>query len=165
MVKVLTMETYIPPKLRLPKLRRHPEFRGQSVDTGEWMFGSLLDHTLPDGCCDFCAAIGVPYQDGIGIRLKPIPVKVETVGEFVGFYYGFKVFEDDIIHLKGKEYDEDWGVVTWHENGYYYLDDTFGKHKKDCVKPIGDFFDAICDRTKITVSGNIHDRSELWKGK
>lgn len=92
------METNI-----LPKLRRHPEFRGQSVDTGEWVYGSLLDHTLPDGSFDYYAAIGVPYQDEISIRLKPIPVKVETVGEFVGFYYGFKVFEDDIIHLKGTQ--------------------------------------------------------------
>ena len=168
MVKILTMEKYIPPKLILPKLRRHPEFRGQSVDTGEWVFGSLLDHTLPDGCCDFYAAIGVPYQDGIGVRLKPIPVKVETVGEFVGFYYGFKVFEDDIIHLKGKEYDKDFWVVRWHENGYFYIDNTFGEFPKDCVKPVGDFFDSISTDfkgTQITVSGNIHDRPELWKGK
>lgn len=90
-----------------------------------------------------------------------------TVGELVGFFYGFEVFEGDIIHLKGKEYDKDFGVVRWHENGYFYIDDSFGEFPKDYVKPVGDFFDSISTDfkgTQITVSGNIHDRPELWKG-
>lgn len=131
--------------------------------TTEWRYGNyqhVRETTLGNG--DIC-----PERHIISDEAGLWDVDPATVGEFVGFYYGFKVFEDDIIHLKGKEYDKDFGVVRWHENGYFYIDDSFGEFPKDCVKPVGDFFDSISTDfkgTQITVSGNIHDRPELWKG-
>lgn len=92
-------------------------------------------------------------------------VDPNTLGVFVCSYKTIPIWEGDIIHLKGKEYEEDCGIVTWHENGYFYIDNTFGKRKKDYARPIGDFFDAICDRTEITVNGNIHERPEIREQK
>ena len=130
--------------------------------TTEWRYGNyqhVRETTLGNG--DIC-----PERHIISDEAGLWDVDPATVGECVGFY-GFKVFEGDIIHLKGKEYDKDFGVVRWHENGYFYIDDSFGEFPKDCVKPVGDFFDSISTDFKgtlITVSGNIHDRPELWKG-
>lgn len=127
------------------------KFRGKT-NGNEWVYGYYV-YTYPNEHKIF-------GKDRTSIEVMP-----DSVGQFTGLLDkdGNEIFEGDIIHLKGKEYEEDWGIVTWHENGYYYLDDTFGKRKKDCVKPIGDFFDAICDRTQITVNGNIHDNPKLKK--
>ena len=137
--------------------RKH-EYRGRAINRkNTWFVGDLRQK---DG-----ETWIFPFDEPPAIDKHK--VEPSTVGEFVGFFNGFKVFEGDIIHLKGKEYDKDFGVVRWHENGYFYIDDSFGEFPKDCVKPVGDFFDSISTDfkgTQITVSGNIHDRPELWKG-
>lgn len=137
--------------------RKH-EYRGRAINReNTWFVGDLRQKTGKTWI--------FPFDEPPGIDKHK--VEPSTVGELVGFYYGFKVFEGDIIHLKGKEYDKDFGVVRWHENGYFYIDDSFGEFPKDCVKPVGDFLDSISTNfkgTQITVNGNIHDRPELWKG-
>lgn len=96
-------------------------------------------------------------------------VKHETVGQFTGLHddNDSEIYEGDIIHIAGRGFKEyDFGVVTWHKNGYFFVDDSFGKYEKSNVNPIGDFF----DRSKhdfngivITVNGNIHDNPEILK--
>lgn len=159
------METNILPKLRLPQLRRHPEFRGQSVATGEWVFGSLLDHTLPDGCCDFCAAIGVPYQDGIGIRLKPIPVKVETVGECTAAKdrNGNYVYEDDAL----KQEDADGVYVVFYNEKYtrWEARHTYGftVELSQLLPPPSAMGQPQPNYLDAEIVGNIHDDPTLGK--
>lgn len=131
------------------------KFRGKTTK-GAWLYGDL-EHLVDDG-----TKMTYIFDDVLSQGGAVLP---ETVGQFTGLKdkNDNEIYEGDIIHLKVKDYEEDWGVVTWHKNGYYYLDDTFGKRKKDCVKPIGDFFEAI-DKTEITVNGNIHDSKELVPG-
>lgn len=168
--------------------RKH-EYRGRTVDDpyfadGVWVYGTLtvdydwatdtttykinISNFLIEQDTDVCETVWAERdKEDLPFDIKEVVVDPATVGERVGFFYGFKVFEGDIIHLKGKEYDKDFGVVRWHENGYFYIDDSFGEFPKDCVKPVGDFFDSISTDFKgtlITVSGNIHDRPELWEG-
>ena len=81
---------------------------------------------------------------------------------------GKEIYEGDIIHAKGNTFDKDFGVVTYHKNGYFYIDDSFGEFPRSCVKPIGDFFNSISRNDffqgmEFYVIGNIHDNKELLK--
>lgn len=93
-------------------------------------------------------------------------VDQNTLGVFVGNYKTIPIWEGDIIHIKTQNVDKDFGVVTWHKNGYFYVDDSFGTYHDERVKPIGDFIDSISYKflgVEITVNGNIHENPELIK--
>lgn len=137
-------------------MNRVIKFRGKSVVKKNWVYGSfvLCTHNAIADICD----IVTDNND-----MTQTPVLSYTVGQFVGLHdeNDREIYEDDIIHIAGHGFKEyDFGVVTWHKNGYFFVDDSFGKYEKSNVNPIGDFF----DRTKhdfngivITVNGNIHD--------
>lgn len=130
------------------------KFRGKD-QADIWHFGDLLHG-------ENAIFIDNTYSEILGL-ISPTKVLTETVGQFTGLHddNDSEIYEDDIIHIAGRGFEEyDFGVVTWHENGYFFVDDSFGKHEKTNVNPIGDFF----DRSKhdfngivITVNGNIHD--------
>lgn len=131
------------------------KFRGKDLFKGKWVFGSLIENEVGD--------LFILTDNG------DHHVVSETVGQFTGLHddNDSEIYEGDIIHIAGRGFEEyDFGVVTWHENGYFFVDDSFGKHEKTNVNPIGDFF----DRSKhdfngivITVNGNIHDNPEILK--
>lgn len=135
------------------------KFRGKTTK-GAWLYGDL-EHCVDDG-----TKMTYIFDDVLSQGGAVLP---ETVGQFTGLHddNDSEIYEDDIIHIAGRGFKEyDFGVVTWHKNGYFFVDDSFGKYEKSNVNPIGDFF----DRSKhdfngivITVNGSIHDNPEILK--
>lgn len=134
------------------------KYRGKSVIDKQWVFGSFV-------LCTHNAIADIYDIVADNNDMTQTTVLSYTVGQFTGLHddNDSEIYEDDIIHIAGRGFEEyDFGVVTWHENGYFFVDDSFGKHEKTNVNPIGDFF----DRSKhdfngivITVNGNIHDNT------
>lgn len=140
------------------------KFRGQS-DIKKWVYGSLVY---------FGERPMIEYvikRDPIDNRVAATAwehVDLNTVGQFTGLTdkNGKEIYEGDIIHVKGNTFDKDFGVVTYHKNGYFYIDDSFGEFPRSCVKPIGDFFNSISRNDffkgmEFYVIGNIYDNPEL----
>ena len=105
-------------------------------------------------------------EGGIDIwsELSCYEVDPNTLGVFIGNYKNIPpIWEGDIIHIKTQKVDKDFGVVSWHKDGYFYVDDSFGKFPKDRCKPIGDFVEDISREfsAEIYVNGNIHERPEV----
>ena len=76
-----------------PKLYR--KFRAVEHKTDKFVYGAYVEYADQDRPDEIIEDNGTVHK-----------VASFTVGEFIGFFYGFKVFEGDIIHLKGKEYDK-----------------------------------------------------------
>ena len=139
------------------------KFRGKDVETGEWIYGDLFQRIgyYPE------IIVSYPNDDG-KIAYKGVTVKPGSVCQFTGLLdkNGKEIYEGDIIHLKWNNYDKDFGIVKWHTDGYFYIDDNFGKFPKDKTNPIGNFFDFIRRDFKgieASISGNIHDNPDLLK--
>lgn len=98
---------------------------------------------------------------------KELPLDPETIGQFTGLLdkNGKEIYEGDILHVKAKNFDKDFGVITWHKDGYFYVDDSFGEFPRDRCKSIGDFMEDISREfcVEIYVNGNIHERPEVIK--
>lgn len=96
-----------------------------------------------------------------------IEVIEETIGQYTGLLdcEGNEIYEGDIIRVKGNTFDKGFGVVMFHKDGYFYIDDSFGKFQRDKCKPIGDFVEDISRNfgVEIYVNGNVHDNTELIK--
>ena len=136
------------------------KFRGKRINrNGEWAYGDL--RILPD------RTLILP-QGSYDAAIDRDAVDESTIGQFTGFLDkdGKEIYEGDIIHLKWNNYDKDFGIVKWHTDGYFYIDDNFGKFPKDKTNPIGNFFDFIRRDFKgieASISGNIHDNPDLLK--
>lgn len=144
------------------KEMRTIKFRGKNSRSNQWETGNLVVYENGE------TRIMYAYRPYATVTSTVIP---ETVGQFTGLTdkNGKKIYEGDIIHVKGNTFDKDFGVVTYHKNGYFYIDDSFGEFPRDCVKPIGDFFNRISrddffQGMNFYVIGNIHDNPELKKG-
>lgn len=143
---------------------REIKFRGKSSIDNVWIFGHLIKvwtsyHILCDN--DMC-------EDGHHIRQdSDIPTWVEenTVGQYTSLKdkNGVEIYEGDV--LKSHFSSEPFGIVTWHDNGYFFIDTSFGEWRSldyHCI-PLGDLMDIQIDmeRVQLEVIGNIHDNPEL----
>lgn len=111
-------------------------FRGQIMDSNEWVYGSLV----------YSPSENQYYiVEHSGDELS-YPVKEETIGQFTGLLdkNGNKIFEDDIVRIDGK-----YCVVVF-DNGCFY--------------PIGAYIARSgfeYDKDDYKIIGNIYDNSEL----
>lgn len=142
-------------------MKREILFRGKRKN-GQWVYGSLVvsENIAP----------AIYYEVGKGLvkQLDWCYVKPDTVGQYTGLKdkNGKKIFEGDIVHLKGDGYDgskvgkDYYRVVTFHE-GSFCLSIEDGIHHT-VHTPIYEH----CDSHSIVnwvVIGNVTDNPELMK--
>jgi uncharacterized phage protein (TIGR01671 family) len=152
------------PKLILEVKQMHEIlFRGQRVDTGEWVFGMLCQYHAGVSAKIAANDFGT-YEQGMAYCVNPA-----TVGQYTGLTdrNGVKIFEGDILRLS-----HDWGDGTtdvWlaivefgNPNGLY----SWGwqlRYLKGCSsfnKDILCWVDMEDTRAWCEVVGNVHDNPE-----
>ena len=131
-------------------------FRGKRVDGGEWCYGV----PLVEGWSKKTYIASYEYSSLTFIQ--QIEIIPETVGQFTGLTdkNGKRIFEGDIIRIKGNEYNEDWkevdynGMVIFKDGGFCAIDGTPDDYSVRRYGLVRGVFD-------IEVIGNIHDNPEL----
>lgn len=142
-------------------MKREILFRGKRKN-GQWVYGSLVvsENIAP----------AIYYEVGKGLvkQLDWCYVTPDTIGQYTGLKdkNGNKIFEGDIVHLKGDGYDgskvgkDYYRVVTFHE-GSFCLSIEDGVHY-----PVHTPIYKYCDSYSIVnwvVIGNVHDNPDLIK--
>ena len=122
------------------------KFRGKSLNTGEWIYGSLLQ--INDDAYIY------PYKTGdlddIDFGCGFIKVSKESVGQFIGLKdkNGVKIFRDDLTKINGAIYQ-----VVYLNGAYRFVDvksGDFWQYARNLA--ISSFGEVI---------GNIHEHSHL----
>lgn len=125
------------------------KFRAQDIASNKWLYGDIRHHEN-----DVCI-----FEQGGN---KGEQVKPETVGQYTGLVdrNGREIYEGDFINYDGSTWR---GVVQWHPNGYFFINDSYGKKYQRCdnYRSLGE----MLDRITLIVVGNIYDKKELLKGE
>lgn len=135
-------------------MKREILFRGKRVNGGEWVYGMTISNgTIKRKAKDIFFEVGVN---------KWVGVHPETLDQYTGLKdkNGKKIFEGDIVHLKGDGFDgkevgvDYYRVVTFHDGTICLsVGDVFHT-------PINDYVHGLDD---WDVVGNITDTPELMK--
>ena len=138
------------------KMNREQLYRGQRTD-GTWVFGSFVESKIswhghkPHKSWIFES----PISNGGWLCLsKKHAVKDSSVGEYTGLLdqNGNKIFEGDILRTAAGF----GGVVTWHSNGYFFINTKTNTDSERSHAPLGE----ILKFASFTVIGNIHDNPD-----
>lgn len=152
-------------------MKRTIKFRGHSIHSNEWVYGSLLKigdnyHILGDNDM---------YEDGHHIRQEsdfPTWVDPKTIGQFTGLYdkNGKEIYDGDIIYSEFPDGSKTNCLIGWNEeNSCFGLMDEYNYRSKLEGYDFQRFDNAIfCNFSKhskkFEVIGNIYDNPELLKG-
>lgn len=141
-------------------------FRGKLEYNGKWIYGDLLQYEDGDVAIfgDKLSSFGCECTE----MSKRDRVNPDTIGQYTGLKDkdGNKIFEGDIVHLKGDGYDgakvgkDYYRVVTFHE-GSFCLSIEDGVHY-----PLHTPIYEHCDSHSIVnwvVVGNVTDNPEIIK--
>ena len=132
------------------------KFRGKCAKgsryAGEWAYGSCVQCEKSD---DVLITAAINDRCSCTYHVDP-----DTVGQYTGLTdkNGREIYEGDFINYDGSTWG---GVVQWHHNGYFFINDSYGKKYPNCVRyrALGDMLDG----RPLVVVGNIHDNPELIK--
>lgn len=136
-------------------------FRGKCVDSGEWVYGNLIEDKWGDDNGNTIYAI---LQDrvapGIVELWTPVRVIPETVGQYTGLTdkNGKKIFEGDICGCFCNT--QIFEVKYCKERCGYFLDDCV--RSGDC-EPAPECLGNL--RNTMEVIGTIYDNPELLEAK
>lgn len=126
---------------------RDIEFRGKRTDNGEWVYGV----PTKDGRGEMVMVGNIFECEEYNCRgANCLYVDENTVGQYTGLKdkNGTKIFEGDIVLLKGDE--EPYQVV--------FDESCFQVYSDSVCYVMDNFYDY-----EIEVVGNIYDNSELWR--
>lgn len=127
-------------------MAREHLFRGQRIDTGEWVYGSLID--APES--KFILTEATESKDKV--HFVYFKVISESIGQFTSRpdKNSIKIFEGDVGYLEGSE---SLMVVEWSEQGCYKIQSP--KNKMHGL--------LFCDfeSSEFEIIGNIHENMEV----
>mgnify|MGYP001767760876 CR=1 FL=1 len=136
-------------------MKREILFRGKRVDTGEWVYGLLIESK--NGECHILVKNYNPIKkQGSGhwyIDAPCFQVHPDTVCQFTGLLdkNGNKIFEGDKLRLENLWSNTEWETFVRFDNGTMVVD------IEECdynMTSIG----FIDEETEIEITGNIHDK-------
>lgn len=170
-------------------MNRPIKFRGKSVNSGEWFFGSLV--SLPDSQTVHIIPCGTCKGDDVICNF--VEVDPSTIGQFTGLKADDdkELYEGDIVEIcrfdhNGKDhhyrayvdfYMGEFVLCVTHRTYYQWknneLHKTVSKYKENEAAPcwsLSEMYIGCCypDGTigsceDITIVGNIHDNPDLNK--
>lgn len=126
-------------------MRREIFFRGKRIDTGEWVYGSLIQ--WKDGVTTI---ITETKEDHSEFSVNP-----DTVGQYTGLKdrNGKEIYEGDLLLSVGMV----WEVVYDENLASFFLCTEYGRGSTPLGEMIRSFY--------LKISGNIHDNPELLEEK
>lgn len=136
-------------------MKREIKFRGKTLRTNEWIYGSLLAPFEDNGAVIFRKGESDALRRGNAIYPGLVSVDPSTVGQFTGLFdrNGKEIFEDDIVKYYDDIEDEmRKGKVFYHTNTCSFFVDG---HESESI-PLNVFW-------RWEVIGNVHDNPELLK--
>ena len=124
---------------------RQIKFRGKDIETGEWIYGDLIQRM------GYMPSIMFPYESNGKVRYGECAVERETVGQFTGLLdkNGNGIYEGDIYRYDNPDSINE--VSYCAGGGFAGFDLTPAIHNEN----------RLLD---VEVIGNIHDNPELLKG-
>lgn len=139
------------------------KFRGKNTFNNRWEYGSLVKEK--DG------ALWIIPEDQMliseGGSFSAAHVSSETVGQYTGLKdkNGVEIYEGDVVMTQFSE--KPFGVVTWHTDGYFFIDFSFGEwqYYGNGFVPLGEIMKRKIDGKshQFEVIGNIHYNPKLLK--
>lgn len=130
---------------------REIKFRGKCIDTGEWVYGDLLQ----DGDLSFVVGSLKEFMD---TPVNECLVNPDTVGQYTGLKdrNGKEVYENDILRVYDRKTYFNI-IVSWSKEAVAFMACYCDKNQS----PLSWFSNLLPNGYEIEVLGNIHDNPEL----